>query len=416
MRKLSKETRLRRVGDLHVHIHSAGALDVSKDGTTCRMGPTGLAVLDAFRKPCTVAAALDALKRRVADRGAWADASAGIARLYRAGLLVDADHAAAAPTVLSRPHGWDAAAAHIAMLDDQHRTGSYLAAVRAVVRSGDVVVDLGAGTGVLSVAAAQAGASRVYAIEASGIGAAAAAVFRANGCEDRITLISGMSTEVALPERADVLISEVIGADVLSEGIVGLFADARRRLLKPAARLVPSRLKVFAVPVAVPARSIRRLIFTPETLETWRSRYGIDFSALGDAAPSSFSFLIDPMRLAGSVLGTPVVVFDADLATVDAEVRHVDGAFEATTSACVNGVLTYFDAELGPGIRVSTHPDHVRQDNHWRHRVWMLPNPVMLEAGRRYGLSYSYQSPGRPDGARVWQEPREPGTQRPNAS
>lgn len=416
MGKLNKATRLRRVGDLHVHIHSAGRLDVSKDGTTCHMGPAGLAVLDAFRKPCTVAAALAALKRRVADRGAWADAAASIARLYRAGFLVDADHAAAAPTVLSRPHGWDAAAAHIAMLDDQHRTGSYLAAVRTVVRSGDVVVDLGAGTGVLSVAAAQAGASRVYAIEASGIGAAAEAVFRANGCEDRITLIAGMSTEVALPERADVLISEVIGADVLSEGIVGLFADARRRLLKPAARLVPSRLKVFAVPVAVPERSIRRLTFTPDILETWRSRYGIDFSALEEAAPSSFSFLIDPMRLAGSVLGTPVVVFDADLATADTEVRHVDGAFDATTTGGVNGVLTYFDAALGPGIQVSTHPDRVRQDNHWQQRVWLLPDPVMLKAGRRYGLSYSYQSPGRPDGARVWQQPGEPGTQRPNAS
>ena len=416
MGKLNKATRLRRVGDLHVHIHSAGWLDVSKDGTTCHMGPAGLAVLDAFRKPCTVAAALAALNRRVADRGAWADAAASIARLYRAGFLVDADHAAAAPTVLSRPRGWDAAAAHIAMLDDQHRTGSYLAAVQAVVRSGDVVVDLGAGTGVLSVAAAQAGASRVYAIEASGIGAAAEAVFRANGCEDRVTLIAGMSTEVALPERADVLISEVIGADVLSEGIVGLFADARRRLLKPAARLVPSRLKVFAVPVAVPERSIRRLTFTPDILETWRSRYGIDFSALEEAAPSSFSFLIDPMRLAGSVLGTPVVVFDADLATADTEVRHVDGAFDATTTGRVNGVLTYFDAALGPGIQVSTHPDRVRQDNHWRHPVWMLPDPVMLKAGRRYGLSYSYQSPGRPDGARVWQRPGEPGTQRPNAS
>ena len=405
MQRLSAKTRLRRVDDLHVHIHSgAGSrLDIRKEGRLASTGPGGLAVLDVFRQPCTVATALDVLKQRTADKYSWGDVVQSITRLYRCGfLVVDADDGnTAAPTAMSRPGGWGSASAHIAMLGDRQRTESYLAAVRAVVRPGDVVVDMGAGTGVLSVAAAQAGASHVYAIEASGIGTAAEAIFRANGCEDRITLIGGVSAEVELPERADVLLSEVISHDVLSEGIVGYFADARRRLLKTAARFVPSRVKVLALPVALPEKLIRRVTFTSGTLDTWRSRYGIDFSPLQQAAPSSLSLLIDPMRLAGRVLGTPVLVFDANLATADTEVRCVDGAFTATESEYANGVLICFDAELAPGIRLTTHPDRVGRDNHWSHRAWVLAEPVMLEAGRRYHLSYSYQSPGRPDGAHV---------------
>ena len=207
MEKLSGKTRLHRVDDLHVHLPSRGSrLEVRKGGRFTSTGPGGLAVLDAFRKPRTVVGALDALKRRLADRYSWAGAAEDIVRLYRAGFLVDVDQAAPAPTLWSRPDGWDAAKPHAVMLNDRRRTESYLAGGRAVVRPGDVMVDLGTGTGVLAVAAAQAGASRVYAIEA--ICTAAEAAFRANGYGDRITLIPGVSTDVELPERADVLISE----------------------------------------------------------------------------------------------------------------------------------------------------------------------------------------------------------------
>lgn len=403
--RLNGKTRLRLIEDLHVRVRSGGAvLELRKGGGDrfALAGTPGLAVLDAFRKPRTMVDALDALKPRIAGGQAWADTAADIMALHRAGFLVDADEAA--PTVRNtHGGGYDSAGVHVAMLDDRRRTDSFLAGVRAVVRPGDVVVDLGTGTGVLAIAAAQAGASRVYAIEATGIGAVAEASFRANGYGDRITLLTGTSTDVELPERADVLTGELIGADPLGEGVVQYIADARRRLLKPAARLVPSRLRVLALPVAVPEAAIRRVTFTPDALETWRSRYGIDFGALRNTTPSPFSFFINPRKLAGRVLGTPVLVRDARLATIDDVPVQVDGAFDATASALLDGVLICFDAELGaPGIRLSTHPDHVDRDNHWKHRVWMLPEPLMVEPGERYRLTYSYRSPGRPDGVRVW--------------
>ncbi|PYJ79683.1 MAG: hypothetical protein DME69_03705 [Verrucomicrobia bacterium] len=100
---------------------------------------------------------------------------------------------------------------HASMLNDRRRTSSYLASIRDVVKPGDIVVDIGTGTGILAIAAVHAGARHVYAIEEARIARVARALFEANGMTDPITLIRGRSTEVRLPQRADVLICELIG-------------------------------------------------------------------------------------------------------------------------------------------------------------------------------------------------------------
>ena len=89
------------------------------------------------------------------------------------------------------------------MLHDDRRTGDYLAALAEAVRPGDVVLDIGTGSGVLAVAAARAGARRVYAVEASDIAEVAERVFAANGVTDTVTLVPGWSREIELPEPAD---------------------------------------------------------------------------------------------------------------------------------------------------------------------------------------------------------------------
>ena len=103
--------------------------------------------------------------------------------LIEEGALVEPD-AARGPT-----RGWADPVEHARMLHDDRRTGDYLTALREAVRPGDVVLDLGTGSGVLAVAAARAGARRVYAIEATDIAEVAERVFAANGVQDRVTLI-----------------------------------------------------------------------------------------------------------------------------------------------------------------------------------------------------------------------------------
>lgn len=123
--------------------------------------------------------------------------------------------AAAAAELTSKDYYFDSYShfsIHEEMLKDSVRTDSYRRAIQAPgVVAGKVVLDVGCGTGILSMFAANAGARHVYAIECAEIIEQAREIIRANGLSDRITLIRGRVEEVELPEKVDVLISEWMG-------------------------------------------------------------------------------------------------------------------------------------------------------------------------------------------------------------
>src|SRR3954451_9968379 len=97
---------------------------------------------------------------------------------------------------------------HRGMLADVERVDRYREAIHATVQPGDVVVDIGSGTGLLAYFACQAGARRVYAIEAGPVIALAREVCRDNGFEDRVVFIHEHSARASLSELADVLVTE----------------------------------------------------------------------------------------------------------------------------------------------------------------------------------------------------------------
>lgn len=103
-------------------------------------------------------------------------------------------------------------------LIDEKRTTAYGKAIAATIRPGDVVVDMGTGSGVLAMLAARAGAKKVYAVEIDQSNIATLdAVFRANGFEDRIVLIHGDVCKIDLPEKVDVIIGEMIATALIEE-------------------------------------------------------------------------------------------------------------------------------------------------------------------------------------------------------
>ncbi|MFE0021188.1 50S ribosomal protein L11 methyltransferase [Amycolatopsis sp. NPDC059021] len=128
------------------------------------------------------------------------------------------------------------------MIADKLRTDAYRAAVRALA-PGKVVLDIGTGQDALwAVTAANAGAARVYAIEVIPEAAdQARRTVEAAGLAGKITILDGLSAEIELPERVDVLVSEIIGAIGGSEGAEYVLDDARRRFLKPGGDSIPHR-------------------------------------------------------------------------------------------------------------------------------------------------------------------------------
>jgi len=156
------------------------------------------------------------------------------------------------------------------MLADPVRLDAYARAIEATVKPGDVVVDLGAGLGILSLIAARAGAARVHAIEKGDAAQLMRRVVERNGFSDTIVIHEAHSRDVALERPADVLVSETLGSFALDENTLPYTRDARERLLRPGAAMIPRRLEPFLAPVELPEEHDKAAF--------WSEVAGFDFS------------------------------------------------------------------------------------------------------------------------------------------
>ena len=277
--KLSPDSVLQLADGIRTRRDQAGHVIIdSPVGTIIDIGPRGFGVLALFSEPIRLGDAIDRLEREQAHSTDFAPILSVLNMLIEENALVSPD-VERAPT-----SGWADPVEHARMLHDERRTNDYLAALRAAVRPDDVVLDIGTGSGVLALAAARAGARRVYAVEASDIAEVAERVFAANGVGDQVTVLPGWSRVIELPEPADLLVAEVIGNEPLEEEILETMLDARRRLLKPGARLIPHALTLLVRPLLLPEAEVRQRTFGISAVERWRALYDIDFTPLLEAA------------------------------------------------------------------------------------------------------------------------------------
>ena len=229
---------------------------------------------------------------------------------------------------------------HQPLLEDGERVQAFAAAIGAAVRPGDVVLEVGSGTGVLAVLAARAGARRVYAVERTGLAKVAAAVARENGVGSNVRVIEGDTLAIRLPERADLLITETLGHLGLEEGLGAIVRDARRRHLQPGARVLPCRLRLLVAPLALPA-------FSREVLAPWRRLSG----AAGQGAAQACRRIYKIRWHEGDCLAPPAVIWDVDLGAGTGPPLRLAGAvaFRDVREGLLAGFGASFEAELAPG-------------------------------------------------------------------
>lgn len=240
-----------------------------------------------------------------------------------------------------------------AMMADPVRMGAYQRAIEAVVRPGDVVIDLGSGLGILSLMALRAGASRVIAIEKGDAIHLAQAVARRNGVEDRIEFVQANSKDYEPTELADVLISETLGSFGVEENTLDFTIDARDRLLKPGGRMVPQRLFLALVPVEHPEGR--------EKADFWADVQGFDFSAARDESLARMSVARFKVEQA---MAEPVLYADIDLQTVTSPKLEGTHMFPLLRKGRVDGLCGWFGAELTDDVLFWTSPNDT--PTHWK--------------------------------------------------
>lgn len=235
---------------------------------------------------------------------------------------------------------------HRQYLSDQARVSAFCQAVGEVVKPGDTVLDLGAGTGILGLLACRAGARRVYAIEAGEVIELAREICGANGFQDRMVFIKGTSTRVDLPERVDVILADQIGSFGFEAGLLEYFGDARERFLKPNGVMIPSCLELHVAPVECPELS--------DQVEFWNdSPAGFDFRpARSLAANTGYPARFDLDHL----LGGPALLASLDLSMATPPALHLEACVATTRGGTLHGIGGWFSAQLSKSICMSNSP------------------------------------------------------------
>lgn len=231
------------------------------------------------------------------------------------------------------------------MIADAGRTNAYINAMRKAIKPGSVVVDLGSGPGLFALTAVQLGARRVFAIEPDNVIQVGRDAAREHGFSDRIEFIQDLSTNVTLPERADVIVSDLRGVTPWYAHHLPSIADARSRFLAPGGILIPARDVLWAAVVEVPEyyEGIVKPWDSPMTLSSGRRLAVNDWSKIR----------VTPEQL----LGQPVRWHELDYDRVDDANFSKDIALPVMRNGMAHGMTIWFDAELFEDIGFSNGPD-----------------------------------------------------------
>ncbi len=243
---------------------------------------------------------------------------------------------------------------HRAMLSDDLRTEAFREAINELVKPGDVVVDLGTGSGILALFAARTAARSVYAIERTGM-AEPAREMLARSADGRAEVICSDSDDVELPTRCDVLISECLGYFALQENMISDVIAFRDRWLKPSGRVMPRDIRLYAAPVDDP-----EAFANVQCWDELGARYGADFTPLRTIASNSthrHRFARESLLADAKELLTIDMEHDSQV-QLDCEL-----SWTAQRSGIWHGVCGFFTSALSDSVVLDTSPGVT---THWQ--------------------------------------------------
>lgn len=273
---------------------------------------------------------------------------------------------------------YDQMEVHALMLSDFQRLGAYLAAIRAHHLQGKKVLDVGAGSGILSLLAAKHGlAEHVWAVEAvPGMAKMAKQLVEQNGLQDKVTVLNSRVEDVELPGKVDVIISEWMGFYLVHESMLESVLKARDRFLQPQGLMLPMSARIWAA--LVEAEDLRTEIAGYEDF------LGLDLGVVGEhqlmqrmAEPQVEE--VQPRRL----LAEPILAMDlGDLLQLPVEgTRELQAqlCFRAWRRGHAAGVAFWFDVSFGHEVILKTDPGS--PPTHWKQTVVYLGAFPEVEAG-----------------------------------
>ncbi|KAI0137458.1 HNRNP arginine N-methyltransferase [Xylariales sp. AK1849] len=284
---------------------------------------------------------------------------------------------------------------HETMLKDRVRTDAYRDFIynNKHLFAGKTVLDIGCGTGILSMFSAKAGAARVVAVDASDIIDKARENVIHAGLSDVITLIKGKMEEVTLPvEKVDIIVSEWMGYCLLYEAMLPSVLYARDRYLKPDGLLVPGSCNMWVAPVADGE-------YVMDNVGFWRDVYGFDMKAMQAGIWDDVRVLHWPKD---TICGDPAGFKVLDLYTITVEDLTFTAKMKTQLTQDVDsldGFLVWFDNFFSPtrdnqGVELQSTADEWAKGD--KDRVAFTTGPYNTETHWKQGFLLFKQKEGDP--------------------
>ena len=273
------------------------------------------------------------------------------------------------------------------MLEDSVRTGMYQQSItlNMIDFIDKTVMDLGAGTGILSFFAAHAGARKVYAIESTDMAENARTLVEANNLSDRIQVIQEKLEDLELPEKVDVIISEPMGILLVHERIMEIYALARERWLKPGGKMYPSKGRIFFAPFS------DNDLFSNyvDVTRFWKNEsfYNVNLSSL--AEKSVHHYVSKPFvgTVKADVLVAEPSAHEIDFTAIKPEqydYLEIPFNFTAASTCLVHGLAGWFDVHFeGTNFlgHLCTSPSSPA--THWHQIRFLFQQPVAMNKGQK---------------------------------
>nr|XP_040226492.2 histone-arginine methyltransferase CARMER [Anopheles coluzzii]XP_040226493.2 histone-arginine methyltransferase CARMER [Anopheles coluzzii] len=271
------------------------------------------------------------------------------------------------------------------MMQDFVRTSTYQRAIynNAQDFQNKIVLDVGAGSGILSFFAVQAGAAKVYAVEASNMAQYAQQLVSSNNLTDRIIVIAGKIEEIDLPERVDVIISEPMGYMLYNERMLETYLHGKK-WLKPDGKMYPSRGDLHVAPFTDEALYMEQYNKANFWMQT--EFHGVNLVALRDAAMKEYfrQPIVDTFDI--RICMAKSIRHTTNFLTADEKDLHriqIDVEFHMLETGTCHGLAFWFDVEFAgtcSQIWLSTSPTEPL--THWYQVRCLLQTPIFVKQGQ----------------------------------
>jgi len=272
------------------------------------------------------------------------------------------------------------------MINDKDRNNFYLSALKSVIKTNSSVLEIGTGSGLLSMMAANLGAHEINTCETNSIMAATARqIIADNKLGEKINVIQKKSTDIEIGidinKPADILVAEIFSSNLLSEDVLPSLEDAKQRLISKKAKIIPEYGSIMIALFG--GEDIGKNIYT-EKFENIKLK---KFNSI-----VAKKYILHRQDLKINLMSNTFEAFRFDFVNKNnfpSENKKIE--IEATKGGRSYGIIQWIKMEMSDGLKHENHPSNLTSVSGWQKILYVFDDPIELSIGQRITIAAKHE-------------------------